>query len=266
MKTPMIVNPNAGGGRCGKRAPEIAARLRQGGFPDLQMYLTDGPKHATRIAAELAAAGHQIILCAGGDGTTYEVVNGLFPRRDGAPRPTLGILPLGTGNSFLKDFGIESEAQALAAVCARATKPVDVVRATHKSGVFHYINLLSIGFTSDVGALTNRWFKALGPAGYAVSTVLEVLRLRARSFPIRLDEGPSDTRPADFLSFSNSRCTGGHMQMAPHADVADGRLDVIRVGDLGRVGLCEPSHPSTRARTCSTPTSSPSKPRRSPST
>jgi diacylglycerol kinase family enzyme len=67
--------------------------------------------------------------------------------------------------------------------------------------------------------------------------VLEVLRLRARSFPIRLDEGPSDTRPADFLSFSNSRCTGGHMQMAPHADVADGRLDVIRVGDLGRVGL-----------------------------
>ena len=111
------------------------------------------------------------------------------------------------------------------------------MRATHRAGVLHYINLLSIGFTSDVGALTNRWFKPLGAAGYAVSTVFEVLRLQARRFPMRLDGGATDARPADFLSFSNSRCTGGDMQMAPHADVSDGRLDVIRVGDLGRIGL-----------------------------
>jgi diacylglycerol kinase (ATP) len=234
MSTPLIVNPAAGGGRCGDRVAQVLPRLRSAELGEIEVHRTTGPGHATTLARTFAERGQRTILCAGGDGTTYEVLNGLFPRDPAAPRPRLGLLPLGTGNSFLRDLHIETEDAAIEAVCRGATRPVDVVRADHDEGCLHYLNLLSVGFTSDVGALTNRWFKALGPAGYAVSTVLEVLRLRARPFPVRLDDGPLDDRPADFLSFSNSRCTGGNMQMAPAAKVDDGLLDVIRVGDLGR--------------------------------
>jgi diacylglycerol kinase family enzyme len=176
-----------------------------------------------------------VLLCAGGDGTAYEVVNGLFPAQGRVP--TLGFLPLGTGNSFLKDLDITTEVRAIDAVADGRRKPVDVVRAVHADGELHYINLLSVGFTSDVGALTNRRFKRLGPAGYAVATVVEVARLTHRAFPIRLDGAAEDARPCCFLSFNNSRCTGGDMVMAPSADPSDGRLDVIRVGPLGRLDL-----------------------------
>lgn len=233
---PIILNPAAGGGRCGERAEAAIARLRAGGV-QVEVHRTQGPGHATELVRQIRSAGTHRMLCAGGDGTTYEVVNGLFPHAGDAPRPVLGMLPLGTGNSFLKDFDLQDADAAIAAVLSGRTKVVDVVEATHTQGSIHYLNLLSIGFTSEVGRTTNRWFKPLGEAGYAVATVLEVARLRAQPFPHSLDGGPLDTTPYAFISFSNSRCTGGDMQMAPDADPGDGQLDAIYVGDLGRVGL-----------------------------
>lgn len=232
---PLILNPAAGGGACGAQAEAAVAKLAAGGV-HVDVLPTNGPGHATALAQQAWAAGYRTILCAGGDGTTYEVVNGLFPL-EGEARPVIGTLPLGTGNSFLKDFGIEDADTAIQAVVEDRRHAVDVVRITHREGVLHYINLLSIGFTSEVGQTTNRWFKPLGTQGYTVATVLEVVRLKARRFPHQLDDGPVDNGAYDFLSFNNSRCTGGDMIMAPDADVSDGKLDVIRVGDLGRLGL-----------------------------
>lgn len=232
---PLIANPTAGGGRCGERLEAAVADLSARGVA-VEVMRTEGPGHATALATRAVEDGAHTVLVAGGDGTTYEVLQGLMPW-DRPGRPTLGALPLGTGNSFLRDLGITTPEQALDAIVRGHRTPVDVVRATHTHGVLHYLNLLSVGFTSDVGDLTNRRFKALGEAGYAVATVIEVLRLSHRVWPIRLDDGPTDARPAVFLSFSNSRCTGGEMQMAPDADVADGRLDVIRVGPMSRLAL-----------------------------
>lgn len=232
---PMIVNPSAGGGRCGAKVTEAVAALRQGGV-EVTVHETAAAGDATAIARSLWAEGHRTILVAGGDGTAYEVVNGLFPQV-GDDRPTLGFIPLGTGNSFLRDFGILSADDAIAAVIRGRTRASDVVKATHTGGALHYINLLSIGFTSEVASLANRRFKLLGQAGYTLATLVEVVRLASTVFPVRLDDGELDTRPAVFLSFSNSRYTGGTMMMAPHADPADGQLDVIRVGDLTRAEL-----------------------------
>jgi YegS/Rv2252/BmrU family lipid kinase len=232
---PLIANPAAGGGRCGAKIDEAVKRLATGGVT-VEVLRTNGPGHASALARRCWEEGKRTVLCAGGDGTTYEVVNGLFPHK-GDVRPTLGILPLGTGNSFIKDFGIRSEDDAFRAVLSPSRKAVDVIRGDHTKGAIHFVNLLSVGFTSDVGATTNRRFKPLGPAGYAVATVLEVARLKSRSFPHTLDGGPVDAAPYVFLSFNNSRCTGGDMQMAPDANVSDGMLDVIRVGDLTRLEL-----------------------------
>lgn len=233
--TPLIANPTAGGGRCGRALDEAVARLRGAGRT-IDVHQTSAPGHARELARALWVDGHRTILVAGGDGTTFEVVDGLMPVVGGA-RPTLGLLPLGTGNSFLRDVDITTADQAIAAVLAGDARPADVVRCTHDGGVLHFLNLLSVGFTSDVGATTNRWFKPLGAAGYAVGTVLEVARLHATPFPHALDGGDVDARPYTFLSFSNSRCTGGAMQMAPDARIDDGRLDVIRIGALSRAAL-----------------------------
>ena len=77
--------------------------------------------------------------------------------------PTLGFLPLGTGNSFLRDFsdpkasdrGLE---HAMRAIEARQSRACDVLRLTHKGGEIYFINLLSVGFAADVATLRHRRF------------------------------------------------------------------------------------------------------------
>ncbi len=236
MGTPVftVVNPAAGGGRCGKRCEDALARLRAGGM-DAEVAYTRGAGHATDLAAAAYDEGHRRFLSVGGDGTSFEVLNGLFPRAASEDDPVvMGMLPLGTGNSFLRDFGIEGADRALEALVLGEERPCDVVRVEHAGGVLHYVNLLSVGFSAQAGELTNARFKPLGPAGDVAAVLVSVARLEHPVIPFRLDGGEVDRRPAALLSFSNSRYTGGTMMMAPHAEVADGELDVIRVGQLGR--------------------------------
>ncbi|MGH9777776.1 MAG: acylglycerol kinase family protein, partial [Candidatus Acidiferrales bacterium] len=98
-----VVNPAAGGGRCGKLAPAALDELRGAGLA-LEVAELKHPGHGSELAREAERRGFRKFLAAGGDGTAFEILNGLFPRAADAPRPSLAFLPLGSGNSFLRDF------------------------------------------------------------------------------------------------------------------------------------------------------------------
>lgn len=257
-----IVNPAAGGGRCGARVDAALDRLRAAGIV-LETAETRAPGEATQIAREAYRRGYRKFLAVGGDGTSYEIVNGLFPeswsrgdgsqvsgvRSQGNPVesddrvPTLGFLPLGTGNSFLRDFvegpfGADGLEHAMRALEARRSRACDVLRLTHKGGVIYYTNLLSVGFAADVAAVRHRRFQGLGQFGYLLSIFLGLARLDRRPFPVRFDHEPEfDARPCLFLTFNNSKFTGGTMMIAPHASTDDGLIEYVRWGPIGRLGL-----------------------------
>ncbi len=239
-----IVNPAAGGGRCGRRAAAALGALRAAGLT-IEARETRSPGEGAAIAAQAWRDGWRHFLAVGGDGTSYELVNGLLsggPVREGE-RPVIGMLPLGTGNSFLRDYGITSTDGALEALARGHTRACDAVRATHAEGALHYINLLSVGFSAVAGALTNRRFKPLGVAGYVAAVLVTAARYSSQTFPVRVDDGARDARPCVLLSFSNSRYTGGTMMMAPHADAGDGEVDVIRIGAMPKLRFIQ-SFPS----------------------
>lgn len=194
------------------------------------------------MAAQALAEGVRQFIVVGGDGTSFEVLNGLAPQlgaSDPAARVTLGFLPLGTGNSFLRDFGDGSAQTAMDAILQRRARACDAVRLTHTQGVLHYLNILSYGFVADVCTLTNRRFKPLGAAGYGLGVVATLARLHSRPMRLRLDGGAIWEQDATFVSINNSRYTGGSMMMAPYADTADGQVDVVVCGKMGRLTLLE---------------------------
>mgnify|MGYP000480290187 CR=1 FL=1 len=225
----IILNEAAGGGRCGRLAPPVLAELALA--HDLTVRRTRGPGHGVTLARELADTV-DVVVSVGGDGTLFEVVNGLMAV-DGR-RPALALLPLGTGNSFGRDVGVVDVPSARAALSRATPRPVDVVRVTHADGVVHYVNLLSVGFAAEVGDLTNRRFKRLGALGYIAAVLVQVTRLAPRPFPFAPGADATDTAPLTLLSLSNSRYTGGDMMMAPEARIDDGCVDVVRIGAMGR--------------------------------
>jgi len=108
----------------------------------------------------------------------------------------------------------------------------------HRAGVIHYINLLSMGFSADVATLRARRFSNWGELGYQASIFLTLARFRRRPFPVRVEGGEAfDSRRCLFLTFNNSKFTGGTMMIAPKAEINDGLVEYVRWGPIGRVGL-----------------------------
>jgi diacylglycerol kinase (ATP) len=232
-----IVNPAAGGGRSRKMLGPALERLRAGGVA-VDVVETLGVGDATRIAREAYAFGQRRFIAVGGDGTSYEVVNGLFPEAGASARPTLGFLPLGTGNSFLRDFSDRGVEHAIESLIAGREQACDVLRLRHRDGVIHYINLLSVGFPADVATLRARQFSRQGELGYVISIFLGLARMQRRPFAVRVDgETEFDRRRCLFLTFNNSKFTGGTMMIAPKAEVNSGLIEYVRWGAIGRLGL-----------------------------
>lgn len=232
-----VVNPAAGGGRSAKLAGPALTRLREKGLK-VDVIASTGQGHAVQLAREAYAQGYRRFLAVGGDGTAHEILNGVFAGRSGAERIALGFLPLGTGNSFLRDFTKEGAASSMQALFEGRTRAVDLIKLTHAAGEIYSFNLLSVGFTADVAALTNRMFKPFGDLGYLLGVFVRVVQLRRRSISLRCDEDTEwDEGRSLFLTFNNSKYTGGTMLIAPDADPTDGLIEFVRWGPIGRLGL-----------------------------
>lgn len=232
-----IVNPAAGGGRCGKLAPAALSRIRENGI-DLEIAQTTRPGEATPLARDAYARGFRNFLAVGGDGTSFEIVNGIFPESETQGRAALGFLPLGTGNSFLRDFTTRGVEHTIEALREGRRRPCDVIRLRHAAGDIFFINMLNLGFAADAGEMANRRFKRWGQVGYVLGVFARLVHLEHVAFPHRLEgAGEWDRRTCLFLAFGNSKFTGGTMMMAPNADPADGLIEYVRWSPLGRLRL-----------------------------
>jgi diacylglycerol kinase (ATP) len=232
-----IVNPAAGGGRSARLAGPAVARLRERGL-HVDVIASTGPGHSADLAREAYEQGYRRFVAVGGDGTAHEIINGVFAQARAKDRVSLGFLPLGTGNSFLRDFAKDGAQAALQALLENRKRAIDLLRLTHSMGEIYAFNLLSVGFTADVATLTNRYFKPLGALGYLLGVFVRVVQLNRRSFALRCDADPAwDERRCLFLSFNNSKYTGGTMLIAPQSDPADGFIEYVRWGPIGRLGL-----------------------------
>ena len=237
-----IVNPAAGGGRCGKLAGPAMERLCAAGVP-IEAHETRSPGYGVQLARDAYRSGYRRFLAVGGDGTSYEIVNGIFPEALSGERARLAFLPLGTGNSFLRDFSTRGAEHAREVLLAGRSRACDVLRMTHRNGVLYYINLLSVGFAADVAFLRHERFQRYGEFGYLLALFTCLARPERRSFPLRVDgQAEYDRRPCLFLTFNNSKFTGGKMMIAPDADPGDGLIEYVRWGPIGRLGLIANLH------------------------
>jgi len=234
MTIALIANPSAGGRKGTRTIPRVEAHLRQYGI-DYQLFVTQYHEHALTIAGKLPPQRFDGIVSMGGDGTNFHVLNGLLCKYGPANLPPLGIIPVGSGNSFARDLGIRSTEDGLRALIGGATRPVDVCSFSQQETRWYFVNLAGFGFVTDV-AQTAHQLKRCGDFSYVLGVFYRLMGLHFHHMQLTLD-GRRIEAGNCFVEFCNSRYTGGKMLMAPEAQIDDGWFDVVVGGPLNRLSL-----------------------------
>src|SRR5262249_33659624 len=143
---PVILNPAARSWRASRQKERIRALN-----PAPELHFTGCPGDATRIAFELAAQGHRIVVAAGGDGTVNEAVNGIMRHNlslpDPSPHAAPGVLPAGTMNVFAHEIGLPGRLErAWARLCRAQLREVDLWQA---NGQF-FLQLAGVGLDAEI--------------------------------------------------------------------------------------------------------------------
>lgn len=237
----VVVNPASGGGRTGRDWPAAAAALRGAGlrFDEVR---TAAPGDATRLARQAVEEGREVVVAAGGDGTINEVVNGFFAGGERiASASRLGLVPMGTGGDLRRTLGVSRDAaEAARVLTAGRVRRLDAGRITCTGPdgapvVRHFLNIADAGIGGDVADLVNAGFKVInGEVTFSVAAALTLLRYRNPHLHVVAD-GEERDLVAQQVVLANCRFYGGGMEIAPMAAPDDGLLDLLIVGDVGRL-------------------------------
>lgn len=232
MKLLIIFNPNAAYGRSVKKLAAIKTRFKQLGIT-AEFIATKQAGHGTELVAETDLSGFDGLVAAGGDGTVFEVLNGLYKHPKNKRIP-LGLLPVGTGNAFSRELGLDADAWTGAMDLLRQgrTRQVDTCWVKSPDKSFYFLNTIHMGFSVDAG-LTAQKLKWFGQTSYTLATLWQVLKLK--SYPLVVEiNGEVINSDNVFITISNSRYTGTHFLIAPTAEIDDGLMDVTILENLTR--------------------------------
>ena len=152
MRLLLVFNPHAGAGRAARLLPGMRAALEN--FADLAVLETSGAGDATRLVAEADLSAYDGLIAAGGDGTLFEVLNGLYTH-DKAQRKPLGLVPVGTGNAFSRDLGLlpGDWEKAVDLIRVGRLRPVDVGCVQTPSETYYFLNIVGAGLPVDAMTL-----------------------------------------------------------------------------------------------------------------
>ncbi len=218
-------------GRAEKLLPEITRSLEQ--FATLDRVSTCCAGHATDLVAEADLEAFDGVIAVGGDGTLFEVLNGLYHKAPGERVP-LGLVPTGTGNAFARDLGLlpGDWQKGIDIIAQNRPQRVDVGCVQSRSKTFYFLNIIGMGFAVDAGRAAKK-LKILGNAAYTLGTLWETIKLK--NYPLHVEIDGKDIKQDNiFIEISNSRYTGTSFLIAPDARIDDGLLDVTLLSRLPR--------------------------------
>jgi len=228
----VILNPVSGNGRGRAMRSRIERGLAQAGV-NFAISETEARGHALHLARELAYDA-DVLVAVGGDGTAHEVANGLLAAglEDGPPAAALGVLPVGTGNDFVKMLGLHDGLNgAIAALASGAPRLFDVGRVRWNGGEEYFINGAGTGIDVEVVRQSLRLPRMPGVLKYLTAVLRAVVGFRAIPLAVTVDDQPFQDHMM-MVAVGNGRCIGGGFWVTPDAEPADGLLDILMVTSL----------------------------------
>ena len=218
-----IMNPLAGMKKANRYLADIIALFNRAGY-DVLTYMTAAPGDCV-TAVEQKAAGMDLIVCVGGDGTFNETVSGLL--RTGLDIP-VGYIPAGSTNDFAASLKLPTNVLEAAQLIAEG-EPVAYDVGRFDNRYFTYV--ASFGAFTRVSYATPQSVKnALGHTAYLLGGLQEISQIRPFHVRFDLDDGLVIEDDFIFGAISNSTSVGGILTLDPkQVDMQDGKFELFLV-------------------------------------
>jgi len=234
LKTELIVNLTAGGGKPRPHLKTIFKYLKENGF-NFKVSYTSYHGEAVELAQKAADNGAELIVSVGGDGTVNEIVNGIMKSKND---PLLGIIPLGWANDFIKSTNIPPNIiEACKILIKGKTKNIDVGVINDQ---IYFANICGVGFDAEVAQLANQMkskhpnLRILSAFVYVFATVKKLLSpFSYHDVKIKFD-GQEIHSNILCIAISNGKFYGGRFKITPEAILDDGLLEVCVIEEMGR--------------------------------
>lgn len=245
----VICNPVSGSGKAPVALGVLTYMLDREGV----RYVSEFSRRRgdpARLARSAVRMGCSAIVGIGGDGTLFEIVNGVMNRADpndagiGRESVAVGLLQAGRGSDFGRSAGVPADIEAAShRILEGRTQLTDlghVTYTTSKGGEQSrfFANAAGLGFDGEVTVRANAAPRVLGGTVPYLSSLLATLgTYRNKQVTVRVDEGDEWHARVNSIVVANGQFFGGGMRVAPDASLSDGLFDVIVAGDFGKIDL-----------------------------
>ena len=230
MKHIFIINPTSGHGSARSAIPfidEICTSKKL----NYEKILTEYPGHASEIASSFSIKDNVCLYTVGGDGTAYEILNGINDK------VCMAIIPCGTGNDFYRMVASQSKSIRQRILDTIEGKIVDIDYGV--SNRSRFLNCTTIGFDAEINHMvTNTLKKTILPSSlmYPVAVATSIFKPSCQRIKIEIDGIPME-REVLLLAIMNGRYYGGGFTPTPQAEIQDGLFDICIVEPMKRTKI-----------------------------
>jgi YegS/Rv2252/BmrU family lipid kinase len=214
VHTGIVLNVKSSGTK--RHMGELPDRLRKHGIAAAEIVTVDDHRQLEKRIRRFVKDGVTTVLVGGGDGSMAIAANALA-----YTDVTLGVLPLGTGNSFAQTLGIGTDVDsALAVIAGGHTRRVDLGSVNGR----YFANFATVGLSAEIAENVPSAVKpVLGPVSYVVGGIVPFLKSRGGfKAKVRWKGGKLDLRTAQMVIASGRFF--GKTPVAPDASATDGKL------------------------------------------
>ena len=240
----VIINPTSGNGKAKKLWPKIKSLLELYDF-SFDFAFTESAEHNAKLVYNTVGQGFKKFICVGGDGTIHNTVNGIMTQnRFESKELCLGVLPIGTGNDWIKTHNISRDIeQAILTIKNGETALQDVGKIeflnTQKDPVF-FNNLAGVGFDGYVVSKVGK-YKHLGSASYLIGALMGLFSFK--NFKVEIEANNEIINSTSLMVLIGlCQYSGGGMQLTDYSNYDNGLFDITIAKHFSKLDVLLNTH------------------------